>query len=84
MLENTYDKPQNVWTIFKEFGVGKENNNSRSNIFSINHNNEQVFDNKEVAYKFNNFSISVAQNLKEPLDPTSHDRLYKYCNEKLK
>ena len=84
ILENTNNNPQNVWKIFKEFGAGKGDINSRSTIFSINHNDEQIFDNKEVANRFNNFFISVAQNLKEPLDSTSHDRLYEYCDKKLK
>jgi len=82
ILEQSGNNPQNVWKVFKEFGAGKGGNTNKSTIFSIRHEDEQINDSKEIANIFNDFFISISSNLKEPLDPTSHENLFDFCKEK--
>jgi len=84
MIDNSKQNPGNIWKVFKEFGAGKGNCSSKNNnIFTIKKNGQYLDDSKDIANEFNSFFISIAENLKEPVEPTSHERLEKFCKEKL-
>ena len=36
-----------------------------------------------MANTFNDFFVNVAENIKEPIDPSNHDKLQEYCKEKI-
>ena len=69
--------------MFNELGAGKRKSNSASTINSLKVGNSETDDPAEIANGFNDFFINIADNIKEPTEPTSHEKLKEYCKEKI-
>ena len=67
--------------MFNELGAGKRKSNSASTINSLKVGNSETDDPAEIANGFNIF-INIADNIKEPTEPTHHEKLKDYCKEK--
>ena len=72
-----------IWKIFNELGAGKRKSDSSSSINSLKICNLETDDPAEMANAFNDFFINIAENIKEPIEPSSHERLRDYCKEKI-
>lgn len=64
-------------------GAGKRKSDSANNVKSIKTGISESDEPADIANAFNNFFINIAENIKEPVDPSSHDKLKEYCNEKI-
>ena len=69
--------------MFNELGASKRKFNSASTINSLKIGNSETYDPAEIANGFNIFFINIADNIKEPTEPTSHEKLKDYCTEKI-
>ena len=80
MNENA-NNPVSVWKLFKEIGASKQKDSA--DIFSLKI-NDNVFENsKDIANEFNNFFVTVASKIKEPIETSDFDKLQQFCNEKI-
>lgn len=82
LIDDSQQKPGNVWKIFKDFGAGKRSSNN-SNISSLTKNGRFIDNAEEIANEFNDFFIQIAENIKEPIVPTDHEKLSDYCANKI-
>lgn len=82
LIDDSQNSPGNIWKIFKEFGAGKGKHKT-TNIFTISVGDEKIEDSKSIANEFNNYFISIADRLKEPIENASHDKLREFCKQRL-
>ena len=81
-IEDGQNNPKTIWGIFKEFGSSKNNSEmSRSTNLSVN--DKLITDEIEVANAFNNFFVTVAQKLKDPIATSNFEYLIEYVNTKV-
>ena len=66
LINENNNNPGSVWKLFKEIGIKRKNNTSK--IPSLKNGNKCTEDNFEMATQFNNFFVSVASKLKEPVE----------------
>ena len=83
IIEEGKNQPTTIWKMFNELGGGKRKSNSASTINSLKVGNSETDDPAEIANGFNDFFINIADNIKEPTEPTSHEKLKEYCKEKI-
>ena len=83
LIEEGKNQPTTIWKIFNELGAGKRKSDSSSSINSLKIGNLETDDPAEMANAFNDFFINIAENIKEPIEPSSHERLRDYCKEKI-
>ena len=74
LIEEGKNQPTTIWKIFNELGAGKRKSDSSSSINSLKIGNLETDDPAEMANAFNDFSINIAENIKEPIEPSSHER----------
>lgn len=75
------NKPNSVWKLFKEIGVNKKKCNS--NISSLKVDDNDIKDSTTIANEFNNFFVSVASNIKEPISVSEFKELKEFCDSKV-
>ena len=68
---------------FQELGAGKCKSHSSNSSNSLKIGNLETDDPEEIANAFNDFSLMIAENIKEPTETSSHERLRDYCKEKI-
>ena len=82
-IESNKDKPGSIYKLFQEVGAGK-GKQKQSEISSINSNENTCIESpSEISNAFNDFFVNVASNLKEPIPPSSHDKLEDLCKSKI-
>ena len=81
-ISNNTGNPSSIYKLFKEVGAGK-GPQKQSTIGSIKTGEKLIEDSTEIASEFNNFFVTVASKLKEPITSTNHDKLKEFCQEKL-
>ena len=75
------NSPNSIWKLFKEVGASKNVNlNSKvqikiGNVLSENSN--------EISNAFNKFFVQVAESIKEPIQPSKHEKLKAFCERKI-
>ena len=75
LIEEGKNQPTTIWKIFNELGAGKRKSDSSSSFNSLKIGNLKTDDPTEMANAFNDFFINIAENIKEPIEPSSHERL---------
>ena len=83
LIEDGKNQPTTIWKIFNELGAGRRKTDSSNSINSLKIGNLETDDPEEIANAFNDFFINIAENIKEPTETSSHERLRDYCNEKI-
>ena len=83
IIEEGKNQPATIWKMFNELGTGKRISNSASTVNSLKVGNSETDDLAEIANGVNNFIINIADNIKEPTEPTSHEKLKACCKEKI-
>ena len=83
IIDEGKNQPATVWKMFNELGAGKRKSNSANSINSLKVGNSETDDVAEIANAFNDFFINIADNIKEPTEPSSHEKLQDYCKEKI-
>lgn len=83
LVEEGKNKPTTIWKIFSELGAGKQKSESSNLINSVKIGNTEVDEPIDVANVFNNFFVNVAVNLKEPAEPSNHEKLREFCSNKI-
>ena len=73
-IENNKDKPGSIYKLFQDVGAGKRCR-KQLNISSVNNNGIQTKNPTEIANIFNNFFVNIASKIKEPVEPSNHDKL---------
>ena len=82
-IESNKGKPGSIYKLFQEVGAGK-GKQKQSEISSINSNENTCIESpSEISNAFNDFFVNVASNLKEPITPSSHDKLEDFCKSKI-
>ena len=81
LINENNNNPGSVWKLFKEIGIKRKNNTSK--IPSLKNGNKCTEDNFEMATQFNNFFVSVASKLKEPVEKCNFEKLKDFCNSKV-
>ena len=82
-IEANKGKPGSIYKLFQEVGAGK-GNQRQSGIASVNTDeNASTEDPTEIANAFNDFFINVASKIKEPAEPSNHDKLEDFCKSKI-
>ncbi len=81
MVNENVNNPASVWKLFKEIGIKKRN--GKSSISSIKVGQQDIDDNLLIANEFNKNFVTVAANIKEPVEPSDFDKLKKYCNSRI-
>ena len=80
ILNENANNPANVWKLFKEIVASKRKDSADIVSLKIHDN---VFENpKDIANEFNNFFVTVASRIKEPIETSDFDKLQQFCNEK--
>ena len=80
---NENDKnPASVWKLFRELGASKSN--IGNSILSLKIDDKTIENPSEIVSEFNNFFVSVASKIKEPIMPSNFDRLTMFCDQKLR
>ena len=82
-IETNKGKPGSIYKLFQEVGAGK-GCRKQSEIGSF-HTEEGSYteDPSEIANMFNDFFVNAASKLKEPINPSNHDKLKEFCNGKI-
>lgn len=78
---NENNKPSNVWKLFREVGASKKN--ASASVFSLNVNGQKIENHEEIANEFNNFFVTVASKIKEPIQHSNFKKLRTYCDKKV-
>ena len=82
-IETNKGKPGSIYKLFQEVGAGKDCRN-QSEIGSVNtEEGSYTEDPSEIANMFNDFFVNAASKLKEPINPSNHDKLKEFCNGKI-
>ena len=81
LINENNNNPGSVWKLFKEIGIKRKNNTSK--IPSLKLGNNCIEDDFEMATQFNNFFVSVASKLKEPVEDCNFDNLRDFYNSKV-
>ena len=83
LIEEGDNKPTTIWKIFSELGAGKQKTDSSTCTSSLKNGEHEIYEPEDMANTFNDFFVNVAENIKEPIDPSNHDKLQEYCKEKI-
>lgn len=83
LIEQGSNQPTTIWKIFGELGAGKRNSNSACNFQSVKIGDYETDNPDDIANAFNDYFINIAESIKEPNDPTNHEKLQDYCNDKI-
>ncbi len=81
LINENANKPASVWKLFKEIGVNKRNVNS--GISSIKVGQHDIDDDLQIANEFNKFFVTVASNLKQPVETSNFEKLKTFCDSKI-
>ena len=82
-IETNKGKPGSIYKLFQEVGAGKGFQMQCGISSLIIDGNSQIEDPSEIANSFNDFFVNVASKIKEPVNPSNHDKLKDYCNNKI-
>ena len=80
IIDENNNNPGSIWKLFKEISINKKSN---ATISSLKVDGKEIDDNFEIVNEFNKFFISVASNLKEPIETSSFDILKTFCDSKV-
>ena len=80
IIDENNNNPGSIWKLFKEIGINKKSN---ATISSLKVDGKEIDDSFEIVNEFNKFFISVASNLKEPIETSSFDILRTFCDSKV-
>lgn len=83
LIEEGKNNPSTVWKIFNELGAGKQKSDSTNNVNSIKAGNFETDEPIDIANAFNDFFVNIAENIKEPVVTSNHDKLRNFCSEKI-
>ena len=83
LIEGGENQPTPIGKIFSELGAGKQNSNSSNCTNPIKIADHEIYEPEDMANKFNDFFVNVAENIKEPINPSNHDKLKDYSMEKI-
>ena len=83
LIEEGENQPTTIWKIFSELGAGKQKSDSSNCTNSIKIGDHEIYEPEDMANTFNDFFVNVAENIKEPIDPSNHDKLKDYCEAKI-
>ena len=83
LIEEGSNQPSSIWKIFCELGAGKQKSNSATNFQSVRIGDHETDEPNDIANAFNDYFINIAESIKEPCDPTNHEKLKDYCNNKI-
>ena len=83
LIEEGANQPTTIWKIFSELGAGKQKSDSSSCTNAIKIGEHEIFEPEDMANTFNDFFVNVAENIKEPIDPSNHEKLKDFCKEKI-
>ena len=82
-IETNKGKPGSIYKLFQEVGAGK-GCRKQSEIGSVNtEEGSYTKEPSEIANMFNDFFVNAASKLKEPINPSNHDKLKEFCNGKI-
>ncbi|MCU7800728.1 MAG: hypothetical protein KZQ70_11410 [gamma proteobacterium symbiont of Lucinoma myriamae] len=81
-IDQNKQKPGSIYQIFQEVGAGK-GQKRQTNIGLLKNGDSHIEDPHEIANTFNDFFVTVASKIKEPVINSSHEKLREYCNSKL-
>lgn len=78
LIDDGKNQPNSIYKIFQELGAGKRKSKNCNNI--ILKNGDSVIDQTdEIANEFNNFFVNIAENIKQPLISSNHEKLSDFC-----
>ena len=83
LIEDGKNQPTTIWKLFNELKAGKQKNTKENKVNSIKLGNHEIDSPEEIANTFNDFFVNIAENLKEPVPPSDHEKLKNYCSSKL-
>ena len=83
MIEEGSNQPSSIWKIFCELGAGKQKSNSATNLQSVRIGDHETDEPNDIANAFKDYFINISESIKEPCDPTNHEKLKDYCNNKI-
>ena len=81
IINENNNNPGSIWKLFKEIGINKQKSNA--SISKVKINGQETEDHNKIANAFNNFFVSVASNLKEPIENSNFEKLKTFCNNKI-
>ena len=81
-IEKNKDRPGSIYKPFQEMGAGN-GSKKPSNITSVKSNGLHKEDPKKMSNTFNNFFVTIAAKIKEPVASSNHDKLKEFCNSRL-
>lgn len=81
-IDENKNKPGSIFKIYQEVGAGK-GQKRQTNIGPIKNGDLHIEDPSDIANTFNNFFVTVASKIKEPIINSSHGKLRDFCNNRL-
>ena len=81
IINENNNNPGSIWKLFKEIGINKQKSNA--SISTVKINGQETEDHNKIANAFNNFFVSVASKLKEPIEHSNFEKLKTFCNNKI-
>ncbi|MEW8548507.1 MAG: reverse transcriptase family protein, partial [Candidatus Thiodiazotropha sp.] len=83
LIEEGKNQPTTIWKIFNEFGAGKQKSDKTNSIHSVKAGGQDKDKPEDIANAFNDFFVNIAENIKEPVSSSNHEKLKSYCNDKI-
>lgn len=83
LIEEGKNQPCTIWKIFSQLGAGKQKSDDSKNVNSIKIGNMKMDNPIDVANAFNNYFVTIAENIKEPIVPSNHEKLSQFCRSKI-
>ena len=81
IIDENNNNPSSVWKLFKEIGIKKQKSNASIPTLKIN--GKETDDHTIMANAFNKFFVSIASNLKEPIENSNFEKLKAFCHNRV-
>ena len=81
IIDENNNNPSSVWKLFKEIGVNKQKSNA--SIPTIKIDGKETDDQTAMANAFNRFFVSIASDIKEPIENSNFEKLKAFCDSKV-
>ena len=81
IIDENNNNPSSVWKLFKEIGINKRKSNV--SIPTVKIDGEEAEDPTIMANAFNKFFVSIASNLKEPIENSNFEKLKAFCDNQV-
>ena len=81
IINENNNNPSSIWKLFKEIGINKQKSNT--SISKVKINGQECEDHNKMANAFNKFFVSIASNLKEPIENSNFEKLNTFCKNRV-